>query len=665
MTTTRKKRKRGRSPVRRALLIIFLIGTTTFIAALAFGMVAVASVAISLPKLADVKPREISLTSKMYDGGGHLLTELHAEEDREWAELGQIPPQMQWSVIAIEDNRFYEHKGIDYQSIGRALFRDIAVGGVVEGGSTITQQYVKKVYLTDERTFMRKVREATLSWEIEKTLSKKQILERYLNTIYFGSGSYGVKAASRNYFGKPLHKLTLAESAMLAGLIKSPDGTSPRRSMKLAKARQVVVLNRMAQLKLISDKQAQSAANEKIKIVPKIKESKTMGYFVQYVRSYLLENYGVDRVFGGGLRVYTTINPRMQAAAERAVDSTLNQYGDPSASLVSISPRSCEIKAMVGGRDFTKNKFNLAVQSRRQTGSSFKIFVLAAALKEKKSIYDTYTSAPQTIHIPGSTVPWKVSNSGSYRGSITIEQATVWSDNTVYAQMMMDVGARDVVKTAHAMGITSELEPVPAIALGGLTNGVSPLEMTNAITTLAANGQRCEPIFIRKITDARGNVLEDFKTTKVKALNPALAKLENRVLSKVIAGGTGKRAAIGRPAAGKTGTAQNYRDAWFVGYTPDLATSVWMGYPGSQISMRNVHGIRVMGGTFPAEIWAKFMREALKFTPPTPFETPTQKALANAGQTKFGPPKKAADSKAEGTTADAAGKTKKAKSRRR
>lgn len=620
----RNKRKRNKVWKKRLLIALAIAGVLFFLSILtAFAYIA--KVVKDLPDLEKAAQKvQLAQTTKIYAYNGTLIASLHAEENREVVKYSQISPDLRNAVIAIEDERFYDHQGVDLKAIIRALVVDITTGKKLEGGSTITQQYVKNIFLSDEKTFRRKIKEAILAYEIESLYTKEKILEKYLNTVYFGHGCYGVETASKVFFGKSAKKLRLEEAALLAGVIRAPQRYSPYDYPKKALERRNLVLNKMLELKYITAEEGKKAKKRPLKVKP-IRPPKTKApYFVEYVKQILINKYGANKVFKGGLRVKTTLDLEMQAQAEEAIHSTLDRKDDPSGALVAIEPKTGYIRAMVGGRDFEKQKFNLAAQGKRQPGSAFKVFVLVTAIEKGVSPSKTYLSSPLTIKLPGQD--WVVRNSTRYGGGyMTIRQGTIHSVNALYARLIMDIGAENVVKTAKKMGITTPLQPNPAIALGGLRIGVSPLEMASAFGTLANNGEHAKPTAIIKITDANGKVIENNKPQLKPVISSVTAYLVNDILKDVIRYGTGWRANIYRPAAGKTGTTQVYRDAWFVGYTPQLSCAVWVGYPEGQISMYNIHGFsRVFGGTLPAIIWAKFMRAALADFPAEDFEAPKE-----------------------------------------
>ncbi len=559
------------------------------------------------PDISNARGRD--QTTYLYDRNGKVLVRLYAEENRIDVPLSDMPMHLRQAVIATEDQRFYEHSGVDPLGIARALATDIAQRSKAQGGSTITQQYVKQAFVTSEKTLKRKLQEAILARRVERRYTKDQILERYLNTIYFGHGSYGVDAAARTYFGHGARKLTLAESAMIAGVIKSPGRYSPYLEPENAEERRATVLAQMLSEGYIDQAAHDQAVASPIELEGIKARSARAPYFVEWIKEQLIAKFGERQVYRGGLRVRTTLDPAAQKAAEKAIGSTLDKKNDPSAALVALKPGTGEILAMVGGRDFAEQQFNVAVQGRRQPGSSFKPFVLATALEEGISPEESYKSGPVKLKVGNQT--WSVTgaHSGSAK-SMRLRPATEQSVNSVFAQLILEVGADKVVKTARALGIQEDIEPVPAIALGGLKNGVSPLDMATAYATLAAGGTKAAPYAIASVKGPDGRVLFEGKPKTGKAIDPAVAYLTTDILTGVIKRGTGRAAAIGRPAAGKTGTTQEYRDAWFVGYTPDVSTAVWVGYPDAQRAMNSVHGIKVTGGSFPAQIWAQFMRAA-------------------------------------------------------
>jgi penicillin-binding protein 1A len=595
------------------------------------GLKAVASVQQAMPSLEAQKEVTLAQTTEIYAADGTLLAYLHEEQNRTVISGKEIPNVLRHAVVAIEDERYYEHNGVDVEGMFRALAANIRAQGISEGFSTITMQLVGRLYLDrNEMTLTRKFNEMALAWQLEHKYSKNEILDMYLNTVYFGATAYGVEAAARTFFNKDPVELTLAEAALLAGLPQRPNGYSPRKHPELAIERRNLVLDKMEELGYITVTEYEEAVQEPLVLAPYSPYTQVQEpYVVAYVRKQLIDMYGEDRVFKGGLRVETTINPAYQKLAMDAISTTLDRGGDPAAALVSIETKTGHIVAMVGGNNYDTSKFNLASQGRRQPGSAFKPFVLTAALEMGIDPWRTYyMSTPVTLMYPGAIKPWKVTTYGhDYYGPSTIVQATLRSDNTVYAQMSLDVGVDRIIDVAQRMGITSELNADPAIALGGLTYGVSPLEMASAYATLGNGGVHVEPTIIRSIRDSTGQVIWEAHPRETQALSPGVAYDVTRILAQNMTSGTGTRAAIGRPAAGKTGTASNWDDAWFVGYTPYLSTAVWMGDPDAQVPMTNVHGIKVTGGSFPAVMWRKFMYTADQDYPLEQFAVPAVLAV--------------------------------------
>lgn len=571
----------------------------------------------------------LSQTTYMTDAAGRPLATLHAGEDRTVVRLADVPAVLRHAVVAAEDRSFYRHRGLDPLGIVRATIADIRSRRVVQGGSTITQQYVRNAYRTvgRSRSLWRKLKEAVIAVKLERELPKDEILERYLNTIYFGRGAYGVQAASQAFFGKDVRDIGLAEAALLAGLIRSPVSADPAVNPALATARRRQVLRAMEEEGYITA--AQRAVAERVPVVgpgapviPRRQPGVTVArpevgtqYFVEQVRRFLVARYGEQAVYGGGLRVRTTLDLELQGAAYRAVYGVLDRPGDPAGALVAVDADG-RVRAMVGGRDWSVSQVNLATGRAgggrgRQAGSAFKPFVLAAAVADGYPVTTRYP-APAEIVLPGADEgrDWRVRNyDGTDYGQLDLVEATVQSVNTVYAQLVVQVGPAKVVEMAHAMGITSPLRAVPSIALG--TQEVSVLEMAAAYATLANRGVRVEPTLVSEVRDAEGNLVERFTPERKRVLAGKQADIVNGVLRQVVERGTGRAAAFGRPVAGKTGTTQDFGDAWFVGYTPRLAAAVWMGYPeGQSRPMRSVHGRAVTGGSFPAIIFRRFMAAA-------------------------------------------------------
>jgi penicillin-binding protein 1A len=596
------------------------------ISGVAFGIQTVLAIIEDLPALDEHDLSSLGQTSKIYAADGTLLAEVFGTENRTVVPLTAIPKSLQDATIAIEDERFYDHNGIDLEAIGRAAVRDIPHGELAEGGSTITQQLVKNVYVSDELSFSRKIAEAYLATELENKVSKETILERYLNTIYYGENAYGVEAAAQTYFSKTAAELNLAECATLAGLPNAPSASSPVLYPNAAHNRRNLVLQKMADLGYITQEEADQVKETSIVLNagggPVIEP-----YFVEYVKQELVEQYGPEVLYEGGLRVHTTIEPALQNAGLEAIRATLFEAGDPAAAIVSIDPSNGHIRAMVSSQDFANSQFNLAAQAQRQPGSTFKPFVLTAAVEKGANPKRTYYMSEQ-IDIPmpgGGQSIWSVHTYDfKYFGVSSLEEGMLRSDNTVFAQLVMDVGPDATREVAKRMGIQSEMAANPSIALGGLGQGVSPLEMASAYATLAAGGMYNKPTAVTRVEMPDGEVDYISAPEPKKAISDGVAYVVTDVLKADIEKGTSSRANIGRPAAGKTGSTENLQDAWFVGYTPHLSTSVWIGYPDEEIPMTNVHGGSVWGGGFPATIWKDFMLEALKDVPEDDFSEPQE-----------------------------------------
>jgi penicillin-binding protein 1A len=577
-------------------------------------------------------------TTKVFAADGSLITTLHAEQDREQVRLSEMAPSLKAAVLAIEDSRFFAHKGVDLRALARALRRHAPAGQVKEGGSTITQQYVKNVLLDPKRTVHRKLREAVLAFQIERTHTKESILEGYLNRIYFGNGAYGVQAAAQLYFGKPASALTLAEGALLAGLIQAPENYDPFTAPDAARARRHVVLARMRELHAAADADVAAADAAPVGVLTKPADARyPAGYFVERVKRFVLDDarFGATPaerrrlLFEEGLRIRTTVDLGVQQAAEDAVRGVLpNPATDPSGAVVVLDPRTGFVRALVGGRDFfgrePEAKFDLATQGMRQTGSSFKPFVLAEALNQGVSpdnVYEAPTSL--TVPMPDGQAPWVVNNyEGEGGPPVSLVDATVHSINTVYAQLIQQVGPQKAIDMAHTLGITGPLRPYPSAVLG--SNEITVLDMASAYSTFAADGMHADPVFVTEITRADGSVLYRRPSTLHRAIPAQIARGVTAILTQVVQRGTGVGAQLGpRPVAGKTGTANEWRDAWFVGYTPDLVAAVWVGFPERLRSMvPPATLIRVTGGSWPAEIWHRLMERALGDSPMSSFPAP-------------------------------------------
>ncbi|HEX6401079.1 MAG TPA: transglycosylase domain-containing protein [Actinomycetota bacterium] len=599
--------------------------------------------------LSDYPRRPLAQTSFVLAADDSMLAELHAVEDRVVLPTDAIPQHIRDAVVAIEDRRFYLHHGIDGRAIARAAYMNVRTGDIVEGGSTITQQLVKNLYTGGDRTIARKLSEATLAWQLEDRLTKDEILTRYLNTVYFGRGAYGVQAAARTFFGIDAEDLDLARSATLAGLITSPGHFDPDEHPKRALGRRGVVLRLMREMGMITGEERRRAERRPLRIR---REHEANGsdepYFLDYMKDWFLSNpaFGETRedryrmLFTGGLRIHTTLRPAVQTAAQRAVDSVLAYGDDPSAAISVLDPRTGFVVAMVGGdvRDYRLDRragrVNLATASGgtgRQSGSAFKPFALVAALEAGISPEEIFP-APSSMQLalPGGGV-WDVTNAeGAGFGSLSLRGATVRSVNTVYAQLIDRLGPDAVVDVAERMGLrccrevsnpNRGLKRLHSAVLGA--NEVNTLEMAAAYATLATGGLRRDPVPVSRVTDARGATIWKADTTPERVLDPQVAATAVGILNEAVLFGTGTAANIGRPQFGKTGTAVDHSDAWFVGGIPQLTAAIWIGFPQAQLRMEPPRTrITVYGGTWPAQIWRLLMLEAARGLPVMSFPDP-------------------------------------------
>jgi penicillin-binding protein 1A len=602
-----------------------------------FGIVVVTALAGAAWVLTQVPlPPEAALpqTTIIYDAAGNQLATLHGQENRFPVKLDQVPDVVQKAVIAAEDRKFFQHGGIDPLGIVRATWADVRHKGATQGGSTITQQYVKQVYVGSDPTLWRKLREAVIAIKLERKLDKRQILERYLNTVYFGRGAYGIQAASRTWFDKDVSQLGLKEASYLVGLIRSPSGGDLVADHDLAYELRRFVLQAMVETKAIPP--AQMAEVEGIKlesyVAPRTEIDSEVAlpgigaeYYVQYVRQQLEKTYSEDFVLRQGLRVQTSLDPELQRQAYDAVYGLLDEPGDPAGALVAIN-QDGQVVAMVGGKDWNQSEVNLAVGdegggSGRQGGSTFKPFALAEAVREGYSLESSF-AGPAKIVLPKADKgnDWEVTNyEGVGYGQVNLIDATVNSVNTVYAQLVDSLGPDKVVDMAKELGITSELAPVASIALG--TQNVSVLEMANAYSTLARGGVRYQPQVITQVSMA-DTVLPDTRPKGVRVLEKSQADQVNFALEQVVARGSGTGAQVrNTKVKGKTGTTEDFGDAWFVGSTRSLTVAVWMGYPeGQSQQLLNVHGVKkVNGGSLPTKIFQRFIAGL----PPENDDTPT------------------------------------------
>jgi penicillin-binding protein 1A len=620
----RRRRQRRGSPVKRGLLVTAAVLAST----IAIGVVGVVGwvvdVADSAPDISQLKPRNPGQISEVFAADGTRLGYIHSDILRSVVTGNQIPPLLGRATVAIEDRRFWSHGGVDPQGIIRAAFKDLLDGGsALQGGSTLTMQLVRNIYLpyqlADTRSLKRKIVEAKLADELESKRTKAWILNQYLNDVDYGTvggqTSIGVGAASQMFFDKPVSQLDLAQVALLAGLPQAPSEYNPFLAPKLARARRQEVLAAMVQSHYITAAQAAAANASPLQVKPNATYGTVVEpYVFDYVKQALIRRFGQATVDKGGLKVYTTIDLRKQEQARQAILANEGQPGDPAAALVSIDPIDGHILAMATSSSYGQTKFDYATQSHRQTGSAFKVFVLMALIHDEdgdpnQTYYNSHELLPGWL--PGYPSYHVQTAEHSYQGNISVTKATTLSDNTVYAQLDADVGPDEVRSTAYAMGITSHLDGLPAEGIGGLRIGVSPMEMADAYATLASGGVHIAPTAITKVVFPDGRVvnLGDPRHKRVFAYGQAYAATQ--VLKTVIQSGTGTAASYGCQTAGKTGTTSNYTDAWFVGYTPQMATSVWVGYPNSTESMNDVNGLGPgFGGTLAAPIWRDYMQQA-------------------------------------------------------
>ncbi len=632
----KKKRLERKRHRRRTVLLALLAALVLFLVVVGVGVTSVATLGSSCD-LNALKPVTIGENSFIYAADGTTLGAIPAEQNRQPVPLERVSPWLPKATVAIEDRSFYTHDGIDPTGIARAMWADVRAGKIVQGGSTITQQLVRNLYpVSRERTIERKIKEACLAIKLDRAQTKDEILSSYMNYVYYGNLAYGVEAAAQTYFSKPASKLNLTEAALIAGMPQAPSSYDPFNKTETALNRRNQVLRAMLETRRITRPQYEWAVARPLglkagKLYTTIREP----YFFSYVREQLIAEYGVATVRSGGLKVYTTIHPRFQRVAKRAITETLYEKTDPAAAVISINPANGAIRAMTAVTPGTrKNQFNLLSQARRQAGSTFKTFVLAAAVDMGVNPSTTgYVSAPFYYRPdPNGNCEdgswWCVETySHSYSGWTSIARATLASDNTVYAQLTLDVTPERVGRMAKRLGVQTELRVdgayVPSMGLGSIA--VSPLDMASGYATLAAGGVACEPMAIRRVVLPGGKVDDSADWGKKRCrrvLSRGEAYVVTDILEQNVQYGTGTGASYGHPAAGKTGTTDDHADAWFAGYTPRLQTTVWVGYPKGEIPMENVHGISVSGGSFPAQIWRLFMSAAIGHLEPLEFEDP-------------------------------------------
>ncbi len=585
----------------------------------------------TLPSVTALETFQPLVGTKIYDDNDELITELHVER-RIFVPLAHIPQALRDAVIATEDKRFYYHWGVDPIGIARATVQNYRRGRVVEGGSTITQQLTKVLFLTPDKSMERKLKEAVLALELERRYTKDRILEMYLNQVYFGHGAYGVEAAARTYYGKSVAELNVREAALLAGLPRAPTTYSPFEHSEAAKRRREVVLRRLVEYGALKDAEAKRLSRTDLGLIPPERRRTTGQYFLDYVQQTLEAKYGADLVFKGGLNVYTTLSPTMQLAAEQSLRDGLKALegrtvkgrpGEhPEGAIVTVEPHTGYVRAMVGGYDFFRSEFNRAVQARRQPGSVFKPFIYIAALESGLTPATRVEDAPVSYAVGAHGQVWKPENyDRKFRGSTTLQQALEESVNVVTVKVQERVGLNRTIQVARRFGISSPLDVNLSLALG--TSDMTLIELTSAYGALANQGQWLPPTTIRYVTDPQGKLLEENLPEPREAVSPETAFVITHMLRGVVERGTGQAAkALGRPVAAKTGTTNDYSNAWFIGYTPRLATGVWVGYDRPRSLGKDETGSRVA-----VPIWTGFMTKVLGDSPKEDFSMPDRVVL--------------------------------------
>src|SRR3954453_376422 len=628
----RKQRRSQKSGSHKARNSVF-IALGVLLAAIGIGAASVLGYVISItattPNIDELKPQNKGETSAVYPANGRLLGYVRSSIIRQPVLEQDMPDDVRNATVAIEDNRFYKHHGVDFEGVVRAAMKNLQNRKTVQGGSTITQQLVRALYIKDPtRDFKRKVREAKLASELEDEHPKHWILTSYLNNVPYGTvngeTAVGVEAAAEIFFSKHAKDLTLDQSALLAGLPQAPSDYNPFKNPQAALARRNEVLQSMVKSHYITQSRADIAKQKPLALRAGNKYfRRSEPYFFDYVSELLIQKYGLNTYRKGGLQVFTTIAPSLQQTARKSIANRLNLPNDPSSAVVAIDPRNGYIRARASSGTYKHRNFNLAAQGHRQPGSTFKPFVLTTAvLKGVNPDAVSYVSKPLALDLGGGQI-WKVKTyEGPHEGRVNLTKATLKSDNTVFAQLDLDLGPKAVAHTAHMMGVTTKLDGLPAEGLGGLRLGVSPLEMADASRPLASGGVHHKPTAIVKVEFPDGKVDDLGKVRGNRVMTDGQAAEVTKVLKQNVQSGTGINANYGCPAAGKTGTTDNFTDAWFVGFEPRLTAAVWVGYPNSLVQMRSVHGIEVAGATFPSQIWHNFMQVAhggfcQDFAPPT------------------------------------------------
>jgi penicillin-binding protein 1A len=628
---SRQARKRRLRHNHAGATRVLFVGGGALVVALVIGaIVAVAYVVHavqSAPALSRLQPRLVGGTSAVFASDGTRLGFIQADQLRTPVGWSEIPADLRNATVAIEDQRFYKHNGIDLTGIFRAAVKDVTSGAALQGGSTITMQLVRNLYLGGyQRSLKQKIVEAKLAIDYEKRHGKRSILTSYLNSVPYGTvggqTALGVQAAARIFFDKPASQLNLPQSALLAGLPQAPSQYNPFRDASAARQRRNEVLAKMAELHYVDAAQASAAEHAPLEIKRGTFYSKRReDFFFEYVRGQLVHRYGASAVAQGGLKVYTTLNLRMQSLAREAIKNTLNQPEDPAAAVVTLNPANGEIEAMAESAQFGQSQYNLAADGHRQPGSTFKAIDLADALSRgidpNSTSYNSHTLEPGWL--TGYPEYGVKTFDGSSAGNINLVQATLKSDNTVYAQLAADIGWNTITQMAYKMGVTTHLSSYPAEALGGLTLGVTPLEMAVVFATLADGGWRNTPIAIKKVVFPDGHTDKNWgKPHRVKVLSEAITGQETSILHQNVLGGTAVKSAIGCPTAAKTGTTNDFIDAWLDGYNSEYSTVVWMGYPTHRVSMTSVHGETQQGGKLPSDIWHAYMAPVTEGKPCAP-----------------------------------------------
>jgi penicillin-binding protein 1A len=620
-----RKRKPKRRPRRRrrGLVVLAIAVPLVVLAATAAGGAVYFGSSCDLSALRPVRQADSSL---VYGANGSLIGVLPAVENRTPVVANAISPWMPKATVAIEDRRFYQHGGIDPVGILRAFVADVTAGRIVQGGSTITQELVRNLYLSRDRTLQRKVVEACLAIKLARSWSKGRILAAYLNDVYYGNHAYGIEAAAQTYFSVPASRLTLEQAAVIAGLPQAPSYYDPLHNPAAALGRRDDVLRALLRSGDVTEAQYAAAAHDRsLHLQPSPAYASREPYFVGYVENLLQQSYGAATVRAGGLKIYTTIRPRLQRAAVSALSAELQGRHDPAGAIVSIDPATGAIRAMAGATPGAPgNEFNLATAAERQAGSTFKPIVLAAAVADGMNPWATrYLSAPFYF----APLQWRVRTyDGTYAGPETVAAATLHSDNTVYARLALDVGPDAIVAMAQKLGVQTRLQSTPSLALG--TGAVTPLDMASVYATLAAGGVYSRPIAIRRVVFPDGKADAGWgQVQRTRVVPDWVATTVTRVLEENMLHGTGVGAHVpGRVDAGKTGTTDNYADAWFCGYTPSLEATVWIGYPQGEIPMLDVHGAAVSGPTLPATTWRLYMERALAGSENAAFPAPLSPA---------------------------------------